>query len=66
MRQRVLASVPGSGHDGDRLILAYEVMRAEHPGSELPGSGTAAFVELAEERLGRDVKLLSALFRSQT
>ena len=64
--QRVLASVRGSGRDGDdRLILAYEVMRAEHPGCELPGSGTAAFVDLAEQQLGADVALVTELFRAR-
>jgi hypothetical protein len=48
--RRYLRTIAGGGREGDRLILAYEVMRAEHPGTEFPGSGTAEFVVVA--RLG--------------
>ena len=63
--RHVLATVPGSGLQGDRLVLAYEVLRAEHPDAEEPGSGAAEFLALAEDRLGQDVALVSALFRAR-
>jgi diguanylate cyclase (GGDEF)-like protein len=40
-------------------------MRAEHPGAEFAGSGTAEFVELAQRRLVSDGALVSALFRTR-
>lgn len=63
--RELLSKIEGSGVDGDRLVLAYEVMRAEAPEAEHEGSGVAAFVHLAEERLGDDIALLEALFRAR-
>ena len=60
-----LAAIKGSGEDGARRVLAYEVMRVEHPECESPGTGTAAYVELVEERLGHDIALVAALFRAR-
>jgi diguanylate cyclase (GGDEF)-like protein len=60
-----LERITGGGRDGERLVLAYEVMRAEHPGTEFAGSGTAEFVELAQRRLVNDGALVSALFRTR-
>jgi diguanylate cyclase (GGDEF)-like protein len=61
----VLASVKGSGENSWHRVLAYEVMRVEHPDCETEGSGAAAYVELVEERLGHDVALVAALFRAR-
>jgi diguanylate cyclase (GGDEF)-like protein len=61
----VLTRVRGHGRRGDRLILAYELMRAEHPQVERTGTGTAEYVSLTEERVGTDVALVSALFRAR-
>jgi diguanylate cyclase (GGDEF)-like protein len=61
----LLAAVKGSGEDGDRLVLAYEVMRAEHRDAQTPGWGAATYVELAEDRLVRDNALVAALFRAR-
>ena len=44
----------GRGRDDDRLILAYETMRAEHPHVERAGSGTAEYLALTQERSGTD------------
>jgi diguanylate cyclase (GGDEF)-like protein len=62
---RVLALVRDHGKEGDRAILAYEVMRAEHPRIERPGSGTAEYLSLTEDRVGTDLALVSALFRAR-
>ena len=61
----LLAAIRGSGEDGDRLVLAYEVMRAEHPDTQRQGSGAMAYVELAEDRLVRDNALVAALFSAR-
>jgi len=63
--RRYLQRIPGAEREGNRLVLAYEVMRAEHPGVEFPGSGTAEFVELAQRRLTNDGALVGALFRTR-
>ncbi len=62
---RVLASVRGGARDSDRLILAYEVMRAEHPHVERAGTGTREYLALAEQRSGTDLVLVDALFRAR-
>jgi diguanylate cyclase (GGDEF)-like protein len=62
---RVLALVRDRGTEGDRAILAYEVMRAEHPQVERAGSGTAEYLSLTEDRVGADFALVSALFRAR-
>jgi len=61
----LLSKIEGSGVEGDRQVLAYEVMRAEHPEVEREGSGAAEYVRLAEERVGDDMALLEALFRAR-
>jgi diguanylate cyclase (GGDEF)-like protein len=61
----LLTKIEGSGIEGDRLALAYEIMRAENPETENEGSGAAVFVRLAEERVGDDLALLGALFRAR-
>ncbi len=60
----VLAQIPGSGEDGDRLLLAHEVLAAEQPGFG-PGSGMATVLSLYEQQHQRDGQLLRALFRSR-
>ena len=62
---RVLALVRDHGTEGDRAILAYEVMRAEHPQVERAGTGTAEYLALTEDRVGTDFALVSALFRAR-
>jgi len=62
---RVLALVRDHGADSDRAILAYEVMRAEHPLLERAGTGTAEYLSLTEARVGTDFALVSALFRAR-
>jgi diguanylate cyclase (GGDEF)-like protein len=62
---RVLALVRDHGTEGDRAILAYEVMRAEHPRVERAGTGTAEYLALTEDRVGTDFALVSALFRAR-
>lgn len=62
---RVLELVRDHGTEGDRAILAYEVMRAEHPQVERAGSGTAEYLSLTEDRVGADFALVSALFRAR-
>jgi diguanylate cyclase (GGDEF)-like protein len=49
----------------ERQVLAYEVMRAENPAVESPGTGAGEYLALAEERSGTDLTLLSALFRAR-
>ena len=61
----MLARIRGSGREGDRLVLAYEVMRAENPDVQHADSGTAAFVALSQERLGHDLALVGALFSAR-
>jgi diguanylate cyclase (GGDEF)-like protein len=61
----VLSLVRDHGTKGDRAILAYEVMRAEHPQVEREGTGTAEYLALAEDRVGTDFALVSALFRAR-
>jgi diguanylate cyclase (GGDEF)-like protein len=63
--RQILAAVQGSGREGDREILAYEVLRAEHPDVEFPGTGAAEFIELAERRLSNNAALVGALFRAR-
>jgi diguanylate cyclase (GGDEF)-like protein len=60
-----LALIRDLATEGDRAILAYEVMRAEHPQVERAGSGTAEYVALTEDRVGTDFALVSALFRAR-
>jgi diguanylate cyclase (GGDEF)-like protein len=62
---RVLAAIRGGAREGDRLILAYEVMRAEHPHVERAGTGTCEYLALAEQRSGTDLVLVDALFRAR-
>jgi diguanylate cyclase (GGDEF)-like protein len=62
---QVLARVRGYSRPNDRLVLAYEVMRAEHPQVERSGTGTAEYLTLSEERSGTDLALVSALFRAR-
>jgi diguanylate cyclase (GGDEF)-like protein len=62
---RVLARVRDNGGHGGLPILAYEVMRAEHPPLERIGTGAAEYLALTEERFGTDLALLSALFRAR-
>ena len=62
---QVLALVRDHGTEGDRAILAYEAMRAEHPQVERVGSGTAEYLSLTEDRVGTDFALVSALFRAR-
>ncbi len=60
-----LATVGGSGEAGDRMVLAYEVMRAEHPDCERHGTGAAEAVALAHRRARDDSALVGALFRAR-
>jgi diguanylate cyclase (GGDEF)-like protein len=62
---RALALVRDHGSEAGRSILAYEVMRAEHPQVERIGSGTAEYLALTEDRVGADFALVSALFRAR-
>jgi diguanylate cyclase (GGDEF)-like protein len=61
---RTLSSVHGQ-RDSDRLLLAYEVMRAEHPHVERSGTGTCEYLALTEKRSGTDLVLVDALFRAR-
>jgi diguanylate cyclase (GGDEF)-like protein len=49
----------------ERLMLSYELMRAEHPMAEEQGSATAGYLWLAEQRVETDQALLAALFRAR-
>jgi diguanylate cyclase (GGDEF)-like protein len=60
---RVLARVTAGR--AERQVLAYEVMRAENPAVESPGSGASTYLTLTEEQSGADLTLLSALFRAR-
>jgi diguanylate cyclase (GGDEF)-like protein len=62
---RVLSQVQDGGTEGDRLALAYEVMRAEQPTIERTGTGTAEYLALTEERVGTGLALVEALFRAR-
>jgi diguanylate cyclase (GGDEF)-like protein len=62
---RILSRVRDHGSEGDRRILAYEVMRAEHPQVERALTGTAEYLELTEERVGTGFALVSALFKAR-
>jgi len=62
---RTLSAVRGGTRDSDRLILAYEVMRAEHPHVERAGTGTSEYLALAEARSGTDLALVDSLFRAR-
>jgi len=63
--RELLAGISGSGEAGDRMVLAYEVMRAEHPEVEDPNSGAGALLALAERRARDDAALVIALFRAR-
>lgn len=56
---------PSAGPSGERLMLSYELMRAEHPLAEQPGSATAGYLALGEQRVDTDQTLLGALFRAR-
>jgi diguanylate cyclase (GGDEF)-like protein len=62
---RVLSRVRDHGREPDRRILAYEVMRAEHPQVERALTGTAEYLALTEERVGTGFALVSALFKAR-
>ena len=62
---RMLSRIRDHGREGDRRILAYEVMRAEHPQVERVGTGTAEYLALTEERVGTGFTLVSALFKAR-
>lgn len=62
---RMLSRVRDHGREGDRRILAYEVMRAEHPQVERALTGTAEYLALTEERVGTGFALVSALFKAR-
>ncbi|MFI7587566.1 diguanylate cyclase [Spongisporangium articulatum] len=53
------------GLSGERLMLSYELMRAENPDAERPGSATADYLGLGEQRTDTDITLLGALFRAR-
>ncbi len=61
----LLAGIDRGRHDGDRLALAFEVLRAEEAASGSPATGARAYLALAEERARLDTTLLSAMFRSR-
>jgi diguanylate cyclase (GGDEF)-like protein len=63
--QHLLATIQGSGEAGDRMVLAYEVLRAEHPDVQDAGSGAAATVALALGQARDDAALIRALFRAR-
>jgi len=60
-----LSSIPGSGEAGDRGVLAYEALRAEHPEVEDAGTGAGAALALSELRARNDGALIRALFRAR-
>ncbi|HST81171.1 MAG TPA: GGDEF domain-containing protein [Kineosporiaceae bacterium] len=62
---RMLSRIRDHGREGDRRILAYEVMRAEHPQVERALTGTAEYLALTEERVGTGFALVSALFKAR-
>ena len=62
---RMLSRIRDHGREGDRRILAYEVMRAEHPQVERALTGTAEYLALTEERVGTGFTLVSALFKAR-
>jgi diguanylate cyclase (GGDEF)-like protein len=62
---RMLSRVRDHGREGDRRILAYEVMRAEQPQVERALTGTAEYLALTEERVGTGFALVSALFKAR-
>jgi diguanylate cyclase (GGDEF)-like protein len=62
---RMLSRIRDHGQEGDRRILAYEVMRAEHPQVERALTGTAEYLALTEERVGTGFALVSALFKAR-
>ena len=62
---RVLSRVRDHGREGDRRILAYEVMRAEHPQVERALTGTAEYLALTEDRVSNGFTLVSALFKAR-
>jgi diguanylate cyclase (GGDEF)-like protein len=62
---RMLSRVRDHAREGDRRILAYEVMRAEHPQVERALTGTAEYLALTEERVGTGFALVSALFKAR-
>ncbi len=62
---QVLALVRDHSRVGDRAMLAYEVMRAEHPEVERSGTGTAEYLALTQDQVGTDVTLVGALFRAR-
>ncbi len=62
---RMLARIRDHAREGDRRILAYEVMRAEHPQVERAQTGTAEYLALTENLAGTDFALVSALFKAR-
>jgi diguanylate cyclase (GGDEF)-like protein len=62
---RMLSRVRDHGRESDRRILAYEVMRAEHPQVERALTGTSEYLALTEERVGTGFALASALFKAR-
>lgn len=59
------AAAARAGRPVDELMLSYELMRAEHPAAEEPGTATAHHLALGEQRVDTDLTLLAALFRAR-
>lgn len=61
----LLESVEPTRYGADRLVLAYEVMRAEEAGQGGSAAGARTFLALAEERTRQDAALVTSLFRAR-
>lgn len=63
--QALLQEIECSSYRGDRLALAFEVMRAEEMVLGVPATGARTYLALAEERMQLDAEQVAALFRAR-